>query len=398
MRSLTPLPTDAMVSSLFGICCGWVEDNITPAHLLGFIKFGVVYQRENVLDTCTRFIKSDVQDQLLEISQGWVISDDEWGGLIRFLVQKEILQYTIPVLTSRINNDADVALVLTEFRSKGIIALLFAEHYWDLSVVLLEKMIKTVQSRSTNAMLSEVQDLYREKKEKQRENFNTALKSLLGSGYHGFTVETLISCEKDFKLSHFQYVDIVVGWIECNDVTEECLDRLWGTVRHDELRSDYLFYVREAFISSGASEIPEIPDRYPEKYLCREIHFYGRMMQKKPKDWDNGIHPINFSVNHLICEKCENHLSLSFDLNEESPCYTDNKTDSSHEIKHVFANYNFRTRSKPTLLSLLTNNLEGLKAALKQGDLTPAYLSCVYECNYSSMIINNLVYCNTINL
>ena len=57
---------------------------------------------------------------------------------VKFLAQEEILQVTLPLITTWVKSDENVNMVLYEFDSKNITDSLF--EYGEMAVGLLDKM------------------------------------------------------------------------------------------------------------------------------------------------------------------------------------------------------------------------------------------------------------------
>ena len=139
------------VKEMYQLCIEWLKEHISTLDLFGLINFGLLIKQvgqdnQDVLDLCDVFIRDTVKDELCEVSKSWSIGVDV--NFVKFLIQEEILSYTLPVLIAWLSKDDDILLILNEFENKGVTEKLC--RYGQMSLDLLDKMFENVQLLETS--------------------------------------------------------------------------------------------------------------------------------------------------------------------------------------------------------------------------------------------------------
>ena len=129
------------IQEMYNLCQEWIRENLSNVNLFEFIQFGLLIHRigqdnRDILDICMGYIRDNVKDELIQISKGW--SFERNVPFVKFLAQEEILQVTLPLITTWVKSDENVNMVLYEFDSKNITDSLF--EYGEMAVGLLDKM------------------------------------------------------------------------------------------------------------------------------------------------------------------------------------------------------------------------------------------------------------------
>ena len=156
IKTILKFSTLFQIQEMYNLCLDWVTQHISTLNLFTLIEFGLLIQRigegnNDVLDICTSHVKDNVKDELSEMSKGWVIVNN----FVKFLVQEDILYYTLQVLTTWVANDVNVRLILAELEVKGLGGVLW--EYGERSSDLMEKMGEKVELLETSKQLQKVQ-------------------------------------------------------------------------------------------------------------------------------------------------------------------------------------------------------------------------------------------------
>ena len=234
-----------------------MKNNILNLDLFELIQLGLLVdnlselEATSVLDLCAGHIKDNVKDDLFEVSKSWVFANNI--DFIKFLVQEEILYFTLPLLTSWIRNDADVNIILTELDSKELIQSLWG--FGTRSSDFLDKMrdgceipdtvkkVHTLQWGNYKACMKTCLDNSMLSKFAKK----CDLQRLLSPNYQLFTIDEILATEEEYSLTHPQYVEVVVHWIKNNQTSQNNLDRLWGSFQGD-LNKNYFDNIRAALL------------------------------------------------------------------------------------------------------------------------------------------------------
>ena len=145
------------IVDMYELGFNWVQQNLTSDNLYEMInkaliieKIGYVPDRSptwhTLLDWIKAFIQNEIEDDLFELSKNWGLRSD--NDFIKFLIDDTIINYSLPVLTARIENDADIKLVIDELDAKGIELCLSSERKKALK--LLDRMSDKVESLETS--------------------------------------------------------------------------------------------------------------------------------------------------------------------------------------------------------------------------------------------------------
>lgn len=370
------------VEEMLALCNEWLERNMSADNLLDFIQFGIMVERIGhgevaVLDICYEFIKNGIKDKLLDISTGWNIPSSD-VSFTMFLINKEILYYTLPLLKTRVNTDSDVFIVLCELEDKGVVDKLW--EFEDRSVDLLEVMCQKVQSLETYKMLTRVQTVYSKSlvsncRIASKYSSKNMVCGLLSGDYRLFSAERMLGLENEFSISHFQFVDIVLEWVAANKPSQINITELWGKVRHEELCLDYLYCARNVIIQSlGKVSLPPIDEGLEFKFMLAET-----VLVKS--DYLDQIEFRDF------CNNCDKDYSFAICLADSIPCWgmlQDIGEDSGFthcDVEHVFLNYENDIRGYG-YFSCLTNSYSSVIEKIKEcwDSNTKVYLGCICQC------------------
>ena len=335
------------VQDMYKLCMDWVTGHLAEIDLYALIAFGLIIERigqgnQDVLNLSIAFIRDNVKDGLKEVSKDWLI-----GGnidMIKFLINEDILDYTLPVLSDSLNgnvSDAIISTILTQLEGIG-------ESFWkygERSSELLEKMSEVVEVPASMRRLMKLSNLTIRK---LGENSQIGLPKcsapglnrLLAEEYCLFSFDKVVRLEKVFDLTHIQFVEIVIEWIRSNTPTQDMVTQLWGMFRQQELCYFYLAHLRNTVCRSGTVTVPKVErlanDKYKYWYSATTLYKGAELSSRKVDS---------------KCEKCKIDFSMTVRLVEGTPCY-EVEAGGAHVVEHVWLQLYYNV----TNISLLTNS------------------------------------------
>ena len=227
------------VEELVTLCVEWLKGHISADNLNSMIELGLLIQNvghdnQELLDLCRDYIDETVKDDFLERSRGWVFA--EKSGFVKFLVQYEILNFTIPVLVEWIEQDADVKLILDLVEARG----LTLSNYGSKAGELFEKMSEKMGSLETSRRIIHYSVMSKGPKYPEPSIIEYV---------KGLNLEKMLASKKDYELSNFEYIELMLVWIDCIKTTNihttgipwkiDGLTELWQSVRQSELTLHY---------------------------------------------------------------------------------------------------------------------------------------------------------------
>ena len=379
--------------------------NIAVTNVFGLIQFGVVIERlpnghAGVLDICTKFIIAHGKDDLRKMSENWPLKNST--NVVKFLIQQQLLDYTLPILTVWIDNDNDVNFIISELEAKGLDVLLC--DYGEDAMGLLDKMIEKVDvDLDTCKKVMKLQQIMKMEKAKTPSvqimepstsrpsttelapsSSSRGLVTLLSEDYRSFPLEKILSLEQDYQLEHFEYVEVAVECLIYNGVLADDFNSWWSNIRPLELEYYFLHHVGGRIISDWgfvAQKRHLGHNRY--KYFCGGIKLHNNL----------NLANIDFPV---TCTNCRHNFRIIVKLVNKTPCYEVETLDTNHVVDHVYIRW-FRLgvltvssihyfRLKDHMYdhySLLTNDyptvMEKIRLCFKSG--TKSGLYCLIRCN-----------------
>ena len=335
------------VQDMYKLCMDWLTGNVAEIDLYGLIAFGLIIERigqgnQDVLNLSIGFIRDNVRDELKVLGKDWLIGGNV--DMIKFLINEDILDYTLPVLSDSLNGDVSDAIISTILTQlEGI-----AESFWkygEQSSELLEKMSEVVEVPATMRRLMKLSNLtIRKLGENSRLELPQCsvpgLNSLLAEEYRLFSFDKVVGLEKEFDLTHIQFAEIAVEWIRSNTPTQHMVTQLWGMFRQHELCWWYLDALHITVCRSGTVSVPQVEQLRDNKY---KYWYSGTRLCK-------GADLSSIKVDGK-CKKCKKDLSVTVRLVEGTPCY-ESEAGGAHVVEHVWLQLYYNG----TLLSLLTNS------------------------------------------
>ena len=407
IKTILKFSTLFQIQDMYNLCLDWVTQHVSTLNLFTLIEFGLLIQgiregNNDVLNICTSHVKDNVKDELSEMSKGWVIANN----FVKFLVQEDILYYTMPVLTTWVANDVNVRLLLAELEVKGLGGVLweYGERYSDLmekmgeKVELLEtsKQLQKVQNqnfrRSVSARVEvpktekkvELLETSKQLQKVQSQNFRSAsvrvevpktergdLASLLAEDYKRFSLEKIMSLEEDYKIDHVEVIDIAHAWILTNVPTQSDLDKLWKCFKPLHTSKYYLSLVRNTILHMNTTVvIPEVLEINPFQY--KYLALIKQLVTCK-----------DLSSLELVdkCKHCSVGFCFKVEFIDKMPCW-EITSEGSHAIKSVCLQLYRPQQNNSCFYSLLTNNLTSFQETVAElcGSKGKAYLWCLYTC------------------
>ena len=359
------------VQDMYKLCMDWVTGHIPEVDLYRLINFGLLIEKigqgnQAILNLSINFIRDNVKHELKVLSKDWVI-----GGnidMVKFLINEEILDYTLPVLSDNINgnvSDLIISTILTQL--EGI-----ADSFWkygERSSELLEKMSEVVEVPATMRRLMKLSNFtIRKICENSQSDVPqcsvTGLHRLLAEDFRLFSFDKFVGLETEFDLTHIQFTEIVFEWITSNTPTQDMVTQLWGMFRQHELCYGYLCCLYDTVHRSGRVSVPQF--KQVDKY--KHWYSYTRL--------DKGTDLSSIKVDSK-CEKCKKDLSVTVRLVEGSPCY-EAEAGGAHVTEHVWLCDYYDA----TLLFLLTNSYSDVLEQINECWRTGRFLGLgvMYTC------------------
>ena len=289
--------------------------------------------------------------------------------MIKFLINEDILDYTLPVLSDSLNgnvSDVIISTILTQL--EGI-----AESFWkygERSSELLEKMSEVVEVPATMRRLMKLSNLTNRKLGENSQSglpqcSVSGLNRLLAEDYCLLSFDKVVGLEKEFDLTHIQFADIVVEWITSNSPTQDMVTQLWGMFRQQELCHVYLDCLRLTVRRSDTVSVPQV------EWLAHDNYKYWYSVTiRKGAD-------LSSIKGDTQCKKCKKDFRMTVRLVEGTPCYEAEAGDT-HVVEHVL----------PLLyhglfpLSVLTNSYSDVVKHINECWRTGGYvgLGVMYTC------------------
>ena len=252
------------IDAMYQLCLDWVIQNISRGNLFVIINVGLAIaqicpDKQNVLNVCVDFIKDKVQGSLFEISRAWSFADNI--SFINFLIQKDIVLFSLPMLTAWVENDFHIRLILDQLQMKGLTEEMF--RHGKKSTELINKMIDRVELLESSKRLLKLQSICLASSSSASSSSFSADKSvqnLLSKNYGSFSCDQIFELEDQYKLEHFEFVEFLLDWITSNKPSQSDVTKLWSKVRHQELNYNYVRYLRYTIMRSGGTSQYSIPD------------------------------------------------------------------------------------------------------------------------------------------
>lgn len=422
INTITKFSALYQVNEMFELCVGWIEKNLHRGNLFKTIELGTLPLIEfmtpgdnAVLDMCRKRIAEDVKDGLFALSQTWEFKKN--NNFIRFLIQKEILYYTLPILSSWVECEADVGLVLDELMIKD---LTLSQHK-NRADELLERMSEKMDSMETSRRILKLQISNKEETALASYGYTAPTQeaapppvyypsaserkvtTLLAKDHQTFTFAKILTLEDDYGLDHHQYVDIALDWIMKHEPSASDINKFWGTVMQHKLEYSFILCLRDTilFLHPRAAllsyELPEV-----EKLGIRNYQYLDKVMCITASKWVRWL-PFHISadqITQLLTKQTVNfrllcHSERSEDkklmcdatlrLEDRSPCCII-PNDSHCEIKHWYIQYRDETTFKFCYYSLLTNSYDDVIAKIKERMDAGYYIAlrCLYKCRLTN--------------
>ena len=364
------------VDAMWNICFEWVNSNFTPDHLCLIINSGLMLEHisekksELILYLCSEYICEEVGDRLFSLSEGWGLDN----AMIRFFIQSDMLEYTLPILTAWIQTDANIRVVLDYVEEKFLEEELVKQDgvFEDLlmrmsdKVELLETSKRLLKLRATSGVRP------CDKKE---------LRGLLEKGYYLTLPASQIRCVEG-GLEHYEYVELLVEWVIQNKPSQEDFTLLWSKIRQVELSYYYMWYVRNTVKKSRqkGQPSPEVPRLDASEYSYHAA-FWGLNSGTPRFSSSQFLALINKEVVQLTftCDACKDSSTTLLRLDDTIPCYEPH--DNAHcSVQHWFINW--VNGSVSCNFSLVTNSYTDAVNMIRKcvQDNIVLGIYCLYKC------------------
>ena len=393
------------IKDLYELVLEWVTGNMNSLNLYEMIEFGVMIERlgkgkDDILKICIKFICENVKEDLNEFH--FQKENRHSVNCVKFLIQEEILIFTLPILTSWISNDSDIIVVIAELERKGLDEYLGG---YEGSLALLDKMVEKMERAETSTKAMQLQRMWsNNKKRKIVQNPivpKKTLATLLKENYRSFTVQQIIDLEEHYQLEHFEFVEILVAWKLRNGTTQQNMDKVWDKVRPLDLIKGFLCSVINSIsVVDGVTPSKVVDPVSGSKYKYDGIACISVNYQTIYNHYTDLLKPIDvrWTCKNDGCAYSRCSLRVKVRIHEstdKSPCYdigsiTMNEDPGEiihHSVDHA---YLVKTKKDPFSYkvsyhhySLLTNSYSAVLNKIRtQGSYDP-YLGIrlMYKCH-----------------
>lgn len=376
------------IDKMYQICIDWIIDNVCEDNLYLVILTGLMVQQmhtcgnREILKICTDLIAGHVQNDLFELSRNWSSTDH---GLVRFLLQAEIMAFTLPVITAWVETDGDIRLILDELETKEGTTVELAKNKENTSK-LMKTMNEKVESLKMSKRISSVlsNSLLEVSGFEDRHNMSSCkdLTHVTSEGYTSWSLEYLIGLKTDLKyqLNYFEFCEVVLHWIAENTPSVDQATKLWCLMNRPKHQFDYLKVLRNTIVNcvSNGSLITEV--RY-KKFSCpysNKFWFLTGYCGSIVNVTDDLLKKRTVSLS-IECKDCQKHSSVCLRFDDKVPTKVVNVSSTHVVVKHWYmevyaAGWN--------VFSFITNSLEAISARIRKSekDKTTIILRCVYQC------------------
>ena len=375
------------IESLYKISIQWITDKIFDLDdLYMFLNIGLMAQsmhedKKDILDVCHERIKCDFKDVLVVT---WPL-EDTCFNVIKFLMQKDLLQYTLSIIIAWVQNDSHIKLILDHAEDKDITEELFGrgDDSIELARVMSDKVENVETSRKVIRLASTGFKVISGSEQKK------CLKDLIFDEYSSFSVGRIIDTEELYALEHHAFVEIAADWIvkKRPRVSQNDLAALSSRIKPKELNKIYMTYVQKMISWNSGNVIPGVTDLSEDKYgysravwcICRSRDSHSMLTD----DQLSCLLKMDFFTLKLKCKQCDNMGWAKVKLSDGVPCYEIYKYSTLNEhciVKHWTLEWFYRGSYQQ--FSLITNRTSDVIEKIKKCQLNDIsmYLSCLYRC------------------
>ena len=317
------------VEKLYKLALEWITANLCIDNTLLFISIGLMAEmmgKVDIKELCLQNIRDNVnKEKSFKTSANWCFAD---SVAIKFLIQQDILPYSLPVLTAWVQTDANIVLILDDAEVKGITQDLFSQG--KRSTDLLNVMSDKGQDLSTSKRIMMLTIKILTPSVASSSASEKSLKDLLTEDYNSYSIEKLRTTENYFSLEHYEFVEVLLPWIKTNRPSQaDFIIKLWTVIREQDLAYHYLHWVRSKLL--GLYTIPEVT-------ICRDHKFCDKWNQLTAAYLDALCNDRSVTYD-VCCRKCNVPLQITVRLSDNTPCYTAVTDNSKHTVKHCYISY-----------------------------------------------------------
>ena len=137
------------VDSLFKQCLDFIRTSMTKENVYAMISIGLLVQnmtggKHEILSLCKQFLLKDFQS-LKKIGKTWLAKNED---MLKFLMQKQLLDLSISLLTVWVKNDEQINKILDLAEERGLTVSLFNNR--EESGKLLKVLTEKAKTQETN--------------------------------------------------------------------------------------------------------------------------------------------------------------------------------------------------------------------------------------------------------
>ena len=260
------------------VACGlaWVKYELSMTNFFSFCRIGlfiksVDFTEDKVLTHCKNFILNNSSSDLLEVSKSW--PEDE--NVVSFLFDKDLLEVTLPTITSLINSEKKVSDVMDKIESLDLQKLLprRLSQFQEMTVKMNEVCETAPNLKRINRWMSTlgkntIDNLTTQEPAAKRIRFDSAtiLKSMKNKAWRTFDKNKILALDFRHNDDHFLYAEIVLDWISFTKAPLLVVQELWGSIKQECLQYAYVHYLWKSFKSLSNLDVSTTPKAHNAAY------------------------------------------------------------------------------------------------------------------------------------
>ena len=318
------------------VACGlaWVKDELSMTNFFSFCRIGLFIKsvdctEDKVLTGCKNFILNQSSSDLLEVSKSW--PGDE--NVVSFLFDKDVLEVTLPTITSFINSEKKVSDVMDKIESLDLQKILHRNlsQFQEMTVKMNEVCETVPNLKRINRWMSTlgkhtIDNITTQEPAAKRIRFDSAtiLKSMKNKAWRTFDKNKILALDFRHNDDHFLYAEIVLDWIGFTKAPLLVVQELWGSIKQECLQCAYVHYLWRSFKSLSNLDASTTPKAHNEAYYrYATIGEYRNSDKIKDAFKKSSKQEISWMYKECLVATCEvktpHYIFLK--LTSATPCY-----------------------------------------------------------------------------
>ena len=229
------------------------------------------FTEDKVLTHCKNFILNHSSSDLLEISKSW--PEDE--NVVSFLFDKDLLEVTLPTITSLINSEKKVSAIMDKIESLDLKKLLprNLSQFQEMAAKMNEVCETVPNLKRINRWMSTlgkhtIDNITTQGPAAKRIRFDSAtlLKNMKNKAWRTLDKNKILALDFRHNDDHFLYAEIVLDWISFTKAPLLVVQELWGSIKQECLQYVYVFYLWNSFRSLSNLDVSTMPKAHNDAY------------------------------------------------------------------------------------------------------------------------------------